>query len=385
MFENQLDLLSTFGAFITAFTVAFFATPSVIHIAKVKHLFDEPGERASHTTKIPTLGGFGIFAGLIFAISLFLPFASDVKLKFILGPLIVIFLVGAKDDIIPLSPGKKVLGQLLAASILVCLGDVRITNLHGIFGFDYIAPWLSMVISLFVFIALTNAVNLIDGINGLSGSIGCVVSLFFGTWFFMNGQVGLAVVAAALMGALIAFLKYNITPAKIFMGDTGSLTIGLLCSLFAISFMEASKVGSPVQIYSAPAVAIAVLIVPIFDTIRVFTTRILNGKSPFYPDRTHIHHLLLDLGYSHMRATYTLVLVNLGFIGLALLLQNIGTLLLTIVILGLSTILTAILVLAVRRRVRSIQLDDTMMQISQITSMQATSKSVISNESISMN
>lgn len=361
--ENYTQLAYALAALLTAFTVAYFAIPSVINVAKVKHLFDEPGERASHTTKIPTLGGFGIFAGLIFALSLFIPFGDYPQYKFLLGALIIIFLVGAKDDIIPMSPGKKAIGQLLAALILVILGGVRLNSLDGILGIEELPSWVGVLFSLIIFLAITNSINLIDGINGLSGSIGIITSLFFGVYFFWVGEWGLAIIASALIGSLIAFLKYNITPAKIFMGDTGSLIIGLLCSFFAINFIEVSR-GNPQVVSSGIGVAVAVLIVPVFDTLRVLITRMLKGKSPFYPDRTHIHHLLLDFGLSHMKATTVLAIVNIGFIGLALALQGrISSFAMLVIVLALAGIMSGLLFFVVRKKQEVSEIKDYKFQL----------------------
>jgi UDP-N-acetylmuramyl pentapeptide phosphotransferase/UDP-N-acetylglucosamine-1-phosphate transferase len=166
---------------------------------------------------------------------------------------------------------------------------------------------------------------LIDGINGLSGSISTLISITLGIWFLLIHRYDMAIVAFSLAGAVVAFLKYNYTPAKIFMGDTGALLIGLVCSILTIQFIEFNyqlEVGNPYKINAAPAVAIGILILPLFDTLRVFITRALRGRSPLQPDRNHIHHLLIDLGLSHMQATFTLVVVNFVFIVIVFLLQQ---------------------------------------------------------------
>jgi len=200
----------------------------------------------------------------------------------------------------------------------------------------------SVAISIFTILVIINAFNLIDGINGLSGSIGTLISITFGTWFFLIDRIELAIVAFTLAGAVMAFLKYNFTPAKIFMGDTGALLIGLVCSILAIKFIELHKVipNHPYAFKAVPAVAFGILILPLYDTLRVFTMRALKGKSPLHPDRTHIHHLMLDLGCSHMQATGILVSVNICFILLVFWLQNLGAFLLLILVLLLATLLS---------------------------------------------
>ena len=339
-------------AMITSFALTYVAIPSIIDVARKKNLYDEPDNRTSHEVRTPSLGGIGIFAGTLFSIILWTPFNYFGDLQYILCAFIIIFLIGAKDDIDPISPSKKLLGQLFAAAILVFKSNVRITSFYGMFGIGELPDMMSIFLSIFTIIVIINAFNLIDGINGLSGSIGLLISIAAGVWFFLVDRttqdvncLALAIVAFSLAGSIIAFLRYNITPAQIFMGDTGSLLLGLVCSILAIKFIDIHKeiVGNPYAFKAAPSMAIAVLILPLFDTLRVFVLRILDGKSPFYPDRTHIHHLLIDSGLSHMKATYVLVTVNVLFIIVALSFQNVGNLYLLMILIALALFLTALL------------------------------------------
>ena len=182
---------------------------------------------------------------------------------------------------------------------------------------DQLPEWIYIIISLLTILVITNAFNLIDGINGLAGSIGALIAATMGIWFMLVGRIEFAIVAFAMVGAVIAFLKYNYTPAKIFMGDTGALLIGLVCSILVIEFIEYNyklEASNPFKFDSAPVVAIGIMVLPLYDTVRVFFTRIFRGQSPLHPDRRHIHHLLIDLGLSHMQATALLVFVNVLFI-----------------------------------------------------------------------
>lgn len=339
-------------SFITAFSLTYFAIPSIIHVAKVKHLCDDPNERTSHSGSVPTLGGIAIFAAVLFSIVLWTPFEIFGDLQYIICAFIIIFLIGAKDDIDPIAPSKKLVGQLLAASILVFKSHVQLTSLFGVFGVYEIPPYLSIPLSIFTILVIINAFNLIDGINGLSGGIGALISIVLGTWFFLVDRMELAIVALSLAGAILAFLKYNFTPAKIFMGDTGALLLGVVCSILALEFIEFHQVfpNHKYAFKSVPAVAIGILILPLFDTARVFAMRVMRGKSPFYADRTHIHHLMIDLGLTHMQASSALVVVNALFILLAFKLHYIGTLNLLVLILSIATLLTFILYFSVRRK-----------------------------------
>lgn len=338
-------------AFLTAFLITYFAIPSIIKIAEVKNLVDEPGERRSHSKRVPTLGGLGIFAGLIFSTTFWVPFHAQFShLQYILCAFIVIFLIGAKDDIIPLTPSKKFAGQFGAAILLVYFAKIQLTSLYGILGIYTIPDLVGIPLTVFTVVVIINAFNLIDGINALSGSIGCIICITFGYWFYAYGRSDLAILAGALAGSLVAFLRYNLK-AEIFMGDTGSLLIGLTAAILAISFIQANAVyENELSVQSVPAVAVGILIVPLFDTLRVFTLRLLKGKSPFHPDRTHIHHLLIDLGYSHLQATGILSVVNIVFIMLAFQCQAMGTLPLLGVLIGLGIVLTGIVEYALHRK-----------------------------------
>ena len=352
------DVPSIILSFLTAFTLTYFAIPSIISIAREKKLFDEPNGRSSHTVSTPSLGGIAIFAGAIFSIVLWAKDFGD--LQYILCAFIILFLIGAKDDISPVSPYKKLTGQVLAASILVFKSEIQLTSFYGLLYIDYtLNSWVYIILSILTILVITNAFNLIDGINGLAGSIGALIMITLGCWFLMVGERTLAIVAFASAGAVVAFLKYNYSPAQIFMGDTGALFIGLACSILLIKFIEingndelfVSKVNPYYQIANAPAVAFGVMILPLFDTLRVFSTRIYRGKSPFNPDRRHIHHLLIDFGYSHMQATSILVFVNAVFILFAFSLsEQIGLNVLFFLILATAGLLTFVLHKSVVRK-----------------------------------
>lgn len=309
-----------------AFLITFFAIPVIIQVAKDKKLFDEPDERKVHKTVIPTLGGLGIFAGFIIATLMGVPSSITSELQYFAAAATVIFFLGIKDDILVLSASKKFIGQLIAAGIIIKFGGIQITNMHGFLGIYEIPHIASIVLSIFTIIVITNSFNLIDGVDGLAGSLGLLTTLVFGAYFFYAGQLTYAVMAFALAGSTIGFLLYNFSPAKIFMGDTGSLLLGLVNSILVIKFINVA--GNPVSnlpIAAAPAIGFSILMIPLFDTLRVFGLRILDRRSPFSPDRTHVHHFLLDLGLNHRMVTITCVAVNIVFIAMAYFLRNLGT------------------------------------------------------------
>jgi UDP-GlcNAc:undecaprenyl-phosphate/decaprenyl-phosphate GlcNAc-1-phosphate transferase len=316
---------------ILAFVVTFFAIPVIIQIAKNKKLFDEPDERKVHKAVIPTLGGVGIFAGFILAMLLFVPNdtspLTDVnKLKYFAASSIVIFFLGLKDDIMDLSATKKFIGQILAAGIIMRFGGIYLNDMQGFLGITTIPYYASVFLTIFTIIVITNSFNLIDGVDGLAGSLGLVTSFVFGIYFYLAKEYTYAVIAFSLTGAVSGFLIYNYAPAKIFMGDTGSLLLGLVNSILVIKFINvAGSEVSTLPLHASPAIGYAILSVPLFDTLRVFALRILDRRSPFSADRMHVHHYLLDLGFSHKQIVASCVASTFLFIGTAYLLRDFNT------------------------------------------------------------
>lgn len=300
----------TLSAFFTSLILTFVSIPSIIKIAELKHLYDDPDDRKSHSTKVPTLGGLAIFAGVIFSLTFWSNQSEILELQYIISSIIILFFIGMKDDIVPLVAFKKLLGQILASCIIIHWGGIRITSFYGLLGIYDIGLIPSYILSLLAIIGITNAFNLIDGINWLASGLSLCSGFFFGVWFLLSGHYQYSILSFSLCGSLIGFMYYNKTPARIFMGDTGSLIVGLVNAILAIKFIEFNRYGySPVPLLSSPAIAISVLSLPIFDTVRVFTNRIMRKRSPFKADRTHIHHYMIQSGLGHVRSS----LVLMGF------------------------------------------------------------------------
>ncbi|MFN4081694.1 MAG: glycosyltransferase family 4 protein [Saprospiraceae bacterium] len=313
--------------FITAFILTYTIIPLIVDVAHRRSLYDKPNERSAHKAPTPSLGGIGIFAGMVCGIVLWTPLASFGMLQYLLAAFLLIFLTGVLDDLLPLSPYKKLGGQILTAVILAFKGKVTLSGMYGLLGIWQLPEFFSFLLSLFLFVALINAFNLIDGVNLLAGGIGLLACVFWGIWFYLADEMGLAMVSLSLAGSLSAFLKFNHTPAKIFMGDTGAMLIGAVCAVLAIQFIEknhAFSAGHDARIGAAPAISVAVLIVPITDTLSVMTRRVLGGRSPFSADKTHLHHQLLRLGLSHEQTSGALILATLSFTALCYILQDLG-------------------------------------------------------------
>ncbi len=340
----------------TAFLVTFLMFPVFIKFFKRRNFLDDPGGRKIHTARTPAMGGLPIFIGFCIAILIWAPFEVLRETKYVLSALSIMFIIGFRDDLINLRAFQKLFGQIAAALIIVSVCDIRLMSLYGLFGIQEVPTVISYLLSVFTIIVITNAYNLIDGIDGLAGSVGVIAALFFGTWFFLNELISFALISFAFAGGLLAFLNFNWAPSKIFMGDTGSLLIGFFLSIVTIKFIDTnSALGSTEFAFGGSiGTAMAILILPLADTARVFVKRVAKGKSPMHPDRTHFHHILLRLGCNHAQSTGILVTVNIVFVLLALVLKNfsdavvIPALLITVFALG--TILELIFKSAIDKR-----------------------------------
>src|SRR5438046_1482207 len=285
---RMLDVLLTGSV---SFIINFLAIPIVIQIAEGKKFVEGADERKIHKVPVPSLGGVGIFGGFLLASLLSISAYQNPEFQYFFAASIVIFFIGLKDDLIVLSATKKFIGQVIAASILIHLGDLRITSMRGLFGFNEVSEGFSIALSYLTIIVVINSFNLIDGVDGLAGTLGLLTMMLFGIYFFAIGMSAYSLLAFAMAGSLLAFLIFNHHPAKIFMGDSGSLMIGLVNAILVIKFInvaEAPFVAVPLE--SAVAIGFAVLIVPLLDTLRVFSIRIYKVRSPFIPDRNNIHH-----------------------------------------------------------------------------------------------
>ncbi|MGC4231703.1 MAG: MraY family glycosyltransferase [Niabella sp.] len=344
-------MLQLFVTAIISFIVAFLAIPVIIHIADKKKLYDIPDERKLHKHTIASLGGIGVFIAIVFSCLVSADFQSSPEFQYFFASMFIIFFIGLKDDIIALSAFKKFVAQIIAAGIIIHFGGIRIESLYGLFGVDELAPMYSVPLTYITMILVINAFNLIDGIDGLAGGLGLMVSLLLGTYFGFAGLTAYAALSFSLSAALLAFLIFNFHPAKIFMGDCGSLLIGLICSVLVLKFINtASSSTAVLPIPSATVIGISLLLIPLVDTIRVFSIRILKGRSPFSPDRNHIHHILLDKGLSHSAITLICVSVNIAFIAAVYFAKGSNDTLMLIIMFAFSFIIIGLLYSSLSRR-----------------------------------
>ena len=313
---NPLDYMGwlMLMALIVGLIVGCASFPAIINVAKHKHLMDEPDERSSHSGVVPNLGGIGIYLSIMVTMTVLGAVLETKSLLLILGGITILFFLGLKDDILILSPRKKFFGQLLAATLLIVFTDSRIHGFSGLFGVTIMPYVLSVMFTLFVYVLIINAINLIDGVDGLAGGMALLGSVGFGYLFYTQGDFSMAVLAGATAGALIPFLFLNFSKRyKMFMGDTGSMILGFILSVFVVRFIDAAEANalSPYR-NAAPVVAMAILFFPLLDTFRIFFIRLfIIKKSPFKADKNHIHHRFLSMGLTHAQTTMLILAINM--------------------------------------------------------------------------
>ncbi|WP_165851342.1 MraY family glycosyltransferase [Brumimicrobium aurantiacum] len=292
-----------------------------------KKIAAQPDHRSSHDVPTPNLGGIAFYVVLMISFYLIASAkffgidnanpvyeASNLIVALIPG-LTILFIVGLKDDIIALAPISKLLAQIISAALFVFHYSKSINNLYGFMGIEDINPILAGAIAVFILVAVINALNLIDGIDGLAATVSIIMFSTFGFAFFTISHTFLFSICLVMVGVLLAYLRYNLSSTqKIFMGDTGSMVLGFMLGVMAISFLSLDPTDlakMPIRAENLPIVTGAILIIPFFDTVRVFIVRISKKKNPFKPDRSHIHHIIIDkFSISHRRASFVLGVSN---------------------------------------------------------------------------
>ena len=333
-------VLISFLAFIVSAFCAGILIPQILLIAFRRKLFDEPDPRKIHRGVVPRLGGVAFMPVTCFTMSMILgigyyvdPIGIDMLMMenaravaFGMCAILMLYLTGMCDDLIGVRYSAKFVVQILCAAFLIA-GGMCITNLHGILGIHSIPFWLGAPLTILVVVFITNAINLIDGIDGLASGLSIAAVIIYGTAFGMIGKPIYAVLAFAVLGVLVQFFYYNVfgnpeKRKKIFMGDTGSLTIGLILSFLSLQILVFSPEKMPVFNTNIMIMAISPLIIPCFDVVRVFAHRLIHHGNPFLPDKTHIHHKLLAVGLPQRLAMVSIVIGAVFFSALNILLSR---------------------------------------------------------------
>jgi UDP-N-acetylmuramyl pentapeptide phosphotransferase/UDP-N-acetylglucosamine-1-phosphate transferase len=317
--------------FLTSFVLGLSLYPVFIRLYSKNNIVDKRDIRKIHLVEVPTMGGVPIFLAFLVATFIWISSAELLEQRYLLGMLIFIFFLGLRDDFISLRPIVKLVSQIVPGVAIFYLSDIRLTSLYGLIETAPFSLYISLPLTIFTIIVITNSFNLIDGLDGLAGTIGLIILFAFGTWFTLTEHPSYGLLMFAMAGSILAFLRFNWQPAKIFMGDTGALFLGFFFSVITINFLNinfALEDGSLLKFEGGIATAIAVLIIPLFDTLRIFTIRVIRKKSPFAADKNHTHHVLLRLGFTHWQTTIILGVVNMIFIGLAVIFSNVGDIIL---------------------------------------------------------
>jgi UDP-N-acetylmuramyl pentapeptide phosphotransferase/UDP-N-acetylglucosamine-1-phosphate transferase len=316
----------SFYVLITSFLIGFLVLPILIKFLRKIQFGDIPGGRKIHKEFTPSMGGIGILFSFFVSLAIWGIVGGSInEIWFLVAGVVIIFFVGLSDDIVDLRAYYKLIGQLIAAFIVVVQGDMRITSFYGFLGVDLLPDYFSYTFSIFVLLAASNAFNLIDGVDGLAGTVSVIALTFLGVWFSMQGLEAYSLLSFALVGSTLAFLFYNWQPAKIFMGDTGALTLGFAIGVLVIAFFKSNEVvvNPIVWKFNSPfTMGMALMIYPLFDTIRIFVRRIVKGNHPMKADKGHIHHFLLRSGMSHQKVTLVISSVQLTLVILGIVLSS---------------------------------------------------------------
>ena len=301
--------------FFTALLLVGWRHPRLVKIALLKNTVDNPDARKLQRTPVPVLGGVAVFFGVVIAIGCMSSVVDCSGLPVVIMAMMAMLYTGTMDDILSLSPGLRFVIEIVVVLLLIFVGGYCIDDFHGLWNIGRFSYWCAVPLTVVAAVGIINAINLVDGVNGLSSGYCIMACLIFGTLFFLAGEAPMTILAAVLVGALIPFFLHNVfgKTSKMFIGDGGTLVMGVVMSVFVIAILQN---GSRVAAYVNPNVGLvpftlAVLSVPVFDTLRVMSTRILKGTSPFRPDKTHLHHMFIDLGCSHVATTLAILGVNM--------------------------------------------------------------------------
>jgi len=339
----NITLIFLYSSISFLISVLFF--PVFIKLLKQWKILDSPGQHKIHFSFIPSMGGISILLGVILTLLMSLPFQEWIKLKYFFISIGLMFGIGLRDDILALNPKQKLISQFLPVFIIMFLDGNMLTSLYGINDGAPFPTILSWIITTITLIIVTNAYNLIDGVDGLAGTVGLICLLFFGFWFYSIGSVSISLISFCFAGSVIAFLFFNWQPSQIFMGDTGALMIGLLLSYLTVRFINDNfllPMDHPARFNASIGTAVCVMIIPIFDTLRVIILRLRKMQSPFRADKNHLHHQFLNIGFSHARTVFILGGINILFILLALMLKENGDILILALVIALCLIINFI-------------------------------------------
>ncbi|WP_083961675.1 MraY family glycosyltransferase [Salinimicrobium terrae] len=303
--------------FLGTFGLTYYLIPKVLWVTKEKNLMAHVNDRSSHASAVPSFGGVAFYISIIMVLSILQSMRLTYIGNHLIAAITILFMVGLKDDLVISTARVKLFGQAVAAMFLIFSPEMAQNTLHGFLGIYEIPLWAGYVIKTFLVVALINAFNLIDGIDGLAAIVGIVISSVYAYIFYLSFQPYYVLISISIAGILAAFLRYNFSRGanKIFMGDSGSLVIGLMLAFLSLKFLVMEPHTEILDAGYDPGNRLlflaCLLFIPAFDTLRVMILRKMGGTSMFTADRNHMHHVLLDLGLPHWKASLGIGLLNL--------------------------------------------------------------------------
>lgn len=299
---------------ILAFLGTLWIHPKVLKIAVMKDLVDNPDARKLQRRPIPNMGGAAVFFGIIIGLCSSQTILNSPNVFMLMAAMLIMLYIGIMDDILSLTPTLRFIIEILLICWLMYINKSSINCFYGVWDIATIPMWISIPLTIFACVGIINAINLIDGVNGLSSGFCFMSSILFAIMFYNLGNKEMMIIAISAAGAIIPFFLHNVfgNKTKMFIGDSGTLAIGTMISMFVISILKEDFAGTVLMVKGVGLIPflLAVLSIPVFDTLRVMSTRILNGKSPFSPDKTHLHHMFIDLGFSHTATTTSILSLN---------------------------------------------------------------------------
>ncbi len=304
-------------SFVVSFGLVSWIHPRIVKIARMKNIVDKPDARKLQNEPVPVLGGVAVFFGVVVGIGFMSTFVALPSMLVVVTAMMVMLYTGTMDDVLNLSPSLRfgieiavVIGLIFSGG-----GSFQIDDFHGLWGIGRIPEWVAVPLTIFAAVGIVNAINLIDGVNGLSSGY-CILACFiFGIFFIFTHNLPMTLLAGVSAGALFPFFFHNVfgRTSRMFIGDGGTLVMGIVMAIFVCEVLQ----------YEGDAVfgcgdsipfTLAVLCIPVFDTLRVMSVRLLHGVSPFHPDKTHLHHMFIALGCSHPMTTVAILTLNSGVV-----------------------------------------------------------------------
>ena len=300
------------------FAAAFFSTlwihPKVLKIAILKNIVDNPDARKLQRQPIPVMGGVAVFFGILVGICSSQIMFNSPQVFILTAAMLVMLYTGTIDDILDLTPNIRFIIEIAVVAFIMYVSNSAINNFGGLWGIDTISMWIAAPLTIFAAVGIINAINLIDGVNGLSSGFCFMASMLFAIMFYALGNVTMTILAISAAGAIVPFFFHNVfgNSTRMFIGDGGTLVIGTMMSMFVISILNTDSLSTEFVANSFGLIpfTLSVMAIPVFDTLRVMSMRIIRGKSPFSPDKTHLHHLFIELGFSHIGTTVSILTLN---------------------------------------------------------------------------